>query len=890
MFWSRRTPDDFSAEIRAHVDMETDRLVGQGLSEPAARAAARRTFGNLTCAGERFYESRRWAWLDLLAQNVRFGLRMLARNPGSSAVAILTLALGIGANTAIFSLLHAVLLRSLPVYRPEELVLFGRGRWIGSMDELPDKSWQLFSYDGFRQFRSKNQVFSDVAAVDSILFDAHARVALGGSLEKLAVELVSGTYFHTLGVNPFAGRVLSAADDVVPGGHPVAVASFGWWQRRLAQGPGAVGATVTIGSTSYSIVGVAQPGFAGISGGQSPDLWVPLAMEKEISPGWNGLDKPLFQSLYVFARRRPGVTMEQANANINVLFRQMVREYAGSGASPQVLEQIGHASVELTSAARGLSQLRRQFRSPLIVLMAVVAVVLLIACANVANLLLARAAARQREIAVRMSIGAGRPRLIRQLLVESGILGLAGAALSVPVAWVVLQLLLAAGPEAGKVPVTPDAPVLGFALSVTTLTVLLFGTAPAFRATSVELASSLAARGVAGTPRNLLSRGLIVGQVALSLALLTGAGLFLRSLANLEGVDAGFDRRHVLVTAVDPASAGYAADARLQIMMRNAEDRVGAVPGIVGASFAFSVFSGGGWTNPVAVPGRPVSPQDPDVFHNIVGAQYLTVMNTPLVAGRGLNARDTAASQRVAVINETMARTYFPGTPPVGRAFSIGNDPEWQNIEVAGVMRDAKYMNLDERAQPAAFYPWAQHPGFLYSMVTRYRGDPKVRVPEIRKALAEVDPMLPVGDFTSMEQLVDRSVKNRRLVALLTTLFGVLAALLASIGIYGVMSYGIARRTSEFGIRMALGAQRRTVLWMVLRETLGLVSAGVAAGVALALALSRLVTSMLFGLTPSDPPALALAAILMIAVALFAGWLPARRATRIDPMMALRYE
>ncbi len=894
MFRRRRKPSDFGAEIEAHLQLEMDRLRAQGFSEEEARAAARRSFGNLTRAQERFYEARRWSWWDHMWQDIRFGLRILSKTRGSTAVAVLTLALGIGANTAIFSLLNAVLLRGLPVRQPQELVLFGKGQWVGSQDALPDRSWQLFSYPFYREFRQKNQVFADVAAIDSILFGAHGRVASGADMEKINVELVSGTYFNTLGVNPILGRILTEADDRTPGAHPVAVASYSWWQRRFTKNPIVLGAKVTIGPTVYSIIGVAPPAFFGVTVGQSPDLWIPLAMEKEISPGWNGLDKNLFQSLYIVARLKPGVSVEQASANTNLLFKQILHEYAGPKASRKQLDDIRRARIEATPAARGLSQLRFEFSSPLKILMAVVALLLLIACANVANLLLARAKARQREIAVRMSMGAERSRLIRQLLVESGLLGLMGAAMGVFFAWCASYLLVAmVFPELHPAPirVTPDTQVLCFTLGVTMLTVFLFGTAPAFYATRLELAPSLKeGRGaIVAHTRNRLARGLVMGQVALSLMLLVGAGLFLRTLINLTNVDTGFDKQNVLVMGVDPGAAGYQVDARLENMMKNVEERVGSLPGVHGASFAFEIF-GGGWTDPVSVPGRPKSDNDPEAYHNIVGPQYLDVMKMPIVLGRTLSARDNAASQKVAVIDETMARTYFPGGSPIGRNFSIGDSPEWQNIEVVGVAKDAKYMSLKERPRPAAFYPRSQHGMFLYNFVARYTGNTKSLVPEIRGAVRAVDPNLPVDDVMTLAQLVDDSVLNQRLVAQLCTFFGILAAFLACIGIYGIVSYGIARRTNEFGIRMALGAERRDVLWMVLRETMRLVLIGVALGLALALGSSRLVESQLFGLKSYDPLAIFLALTAMIAMALFAGYVPARRATRIDPMVALRYE
>jgi len=506
--------------------------------------------------------------MGLLLHDLRYALRQLRKSPGFAAVVILTLAFGIGANTAIFSVLDAVMLRNLPVRDPHQLQLFGKGHWVGSEDTLPNRSWQLFSYPFFREFSQKNEVFSDVAAVDSILFDAHGRVAGSANLEKVATELVSGTYFNTLGVNAILGRRLTAADDQTPGAHPVAVASYLWWQRRFGKDPSVFGKTVTIGSTVYTIIGVAPPDFFGSTVGQSPDLWIPLAMEKEISPGWNGLDQPLFQSLDLIARRKPGVTVEQASANTNLLFKQILREYVGSRPTPKELDDIQHAQIELTPAATGLSQLRQRFSSPLKILMAVVALVLLVACANVANLLLARAAARRREIAVRMSLGVTRSRLIRQLLVESAVLACSGALLGVWSAWWAIRVLTRMD-AAAPIQVPLGTQMLGFALAATVLTVILFGIAPAFYATRVNLAPSLKAARTSSPveSRNLLSRGLIVGQVALSLVLLAAAGLFLRSLMNLMNVDTGFDKQNVLLAGIDPGGAGYQPDSRFEAVI-----------------------------------------------------------------------------------------------------------------------------------------------------------------------------------------------------------------------------------------------------------------------------------------------------------------------------------
>jgi predicted permease len=835
-------------------------------------------------------------------QDFRYALRQLRKSPGFSAVAVVTLALGIGANTAIFSLLDAVLLRSLPVREPLQLMLFGKGTWRGSVSDLPNRSWQLFSCPFFREFRQKNEVFSDVAAIDSILFETHGRVAGGANLEKINAELVSGSYFNVLGVNSILGRTLTDADDQTPGGHPIAVASYSWWQRRFGKDPGLLGKSVTISGTVFTVVGVAPPEFFGVTVGQSPDLWVPLAMEKEVSPGWNGLDKNLFQSLHIVGRRKPEVSAEQAKGNTNLLFKQILRRYVGTQPDQKQLDDIQHAEILLTPAATGLSQLRYEFSSPLKILMVVVGLVLLVACANVANLLLARATARRREIAVRMSMGAARWRLIRQLLVESLLLGLTGAVLGAWFAWWAMHLLLmmiSTGSDAVPLRVSPDAEVLGFAALVAMITVLLFGVVPAYYATRFELTPALKdGRGTTSAQaRSRLARGLISGQVALSLVLLVGAGLFLRSLVNLTDIDTGFNKQNVLMTSMDVIAAGYHEDARLENMMERVETQVNALPGISGASFAFIVFNGGGWTDMVDVPGRPKNEHDPEVDHNVVGVRYFEAMGMPILLGRDFLPQDSTSSRRVAVINQTMARTYFGGESPVGRIFSVHGDPgssreqmQWQNIEVVGVVKDAKYMDLDEKQMCAAFYPRSQHLQYLYSFVARYSGDRAASAHAIAKVVSDVDPDLPWGDFTTLAQTVDDSVLNRRLVAQLCTFFGLLATLLACIGIYGLMSYGVTRRTSELGVRLALGAERRHVLWLVLRETLGLVLIGLMIGLALAPAVSHWIASLLFGLKPYDPLSIGLAMAAMIVVALCAGYLPARRAARVDPMVALRYE
>jgi predicted permease len=833
-------------------------------------------------------------WLDGVRNDLRFAVRQLYKSPGFTSIAVLTLALGIGANTAIFSLLHAVVLRNLPVHEPNQLVLFGNGRGEGSTNYLPNGN--AFSYPFYREFQRRTQVFSGVAAVNSLMFEAHGKTDGGTEFEKINVELVSGTYFETLGVNTVLGRTLTERDDQTVGSHPFAVASYSWWQRRFAGEPSIVGKTLNIGKVVYTIVGVAPPGFFGFSVGRSPDVWIPIMMGNAISPDWNGLEGNRFQTLHIIARQKPEVSLEQAQANTNLVFKRLLLEEAGPQPAEKTLSDIERAKIVLTPAATGRSRLRLEFSSPLKILMAVVALVLIIACANVANLLLARANVRRREIAVRMSVGAVRSRLIRQLLLESGLLALAGSIVGVLVAWGASQSLLmmvSTGSQPLPIRVAPDAAVLGFALAATILTVLLFGTAPAFYATRLDPMPSLKeGRGAAHAPRrNRLARGLVVGQVALSLVLLVGAGLFLRSLAKLMDVNPGFDKENAFVMSVDPGAAGYKLDDRLESMMERVEEGVGSIPGIGGGSFSISVFNTGGWIEDIRIPGRIESDRDRNVNHNIVGPGYFDAMKLPLVLGRRLDSRDNMASRKVAVINETMARMYFSPASPLGRTFSIGDDNDWQNIEVIGVVKDAKYLDLDETQMPAAFYPHAQHSRlFLDNLVVRYTGNPASVLHEIRTAVDEIDPNLPIGDITPLAQLVQDSTLNKRLLAQLCTVFGVLAAFLACLGIYGVMSFGVTRRTNEFGIRMALGAARRQVVWVVLRETLWLAMAGTVIGVLLARASGSLVASLLFGLQPDDALTLGLAIAGIISVALLAGYLPARRATRIDPMEALRHD
>jgi predicted permease len=640
------------------------------------------------------------------------------------------------------------------------------------------------------------------------------------------------------------------------------------------------------------------PGFFGTTVGQCPDLWIPLSMEAQIFPGWNGLDRELFQSLYFIGRLKPGVDLRAAGADVNLVFKQTLRGYAGSEPGADQLTKIEHARIDLTPVATGMSQLRSQFSKPLQILSGVVGLVLLIGCANLANLMLARGTARTREMAVRMAVGAGRARVIRQLMTENLLLALLGGALGVIFAtwtsrWLVL--MVSAGSHPLPLDVAPDARVLGFTLILSIATAVFFGSAPAVDATRLSFADALKeCRGMTRSGRrSMLARALIVTQLTMSLVLLAGAGLFLRSLSNLASIPTGFDRYNALLFRIDEGSVGYKEDLRLANLYRQIEERVGTVPGVRAAAFSFFTFHQGAWTTRISTPATASQTKTgPTVSHNVVGPGYFAAMGIPFVQGRGFTTQDTDQSIKVAVVNETLAREFFADQNPIGQRFRIGNEPSDQNgyVEIVGLVKDAKYETLREKARPAAFYPYSQHLQYLENFVVRFAGDPRGVIPGIRNAIHAVDPNLPLSELTTLAAEVDRSIVDQRLLARLSTGFGVLATFLACLGIYGVMSYTVNRRTTELGIRMALGARRRGVLWLILQETLVLAGIGTLIGLPLMLAVQQLIANQLYGLPSIDLAPGLTAAVLMTLVAALAGYLPANRAAKVDPMVALRCE
>jgi predicted permease len=893
----RKFRADLEQEMQLHMDLRQQQQAERGLRDDEARSAARRRFGNPSALKENSQSEWGWGWLESLAQDTLYGIRAMLHSPGITAIALLSLALGIGANTAIFSLMDAVMLRSLPVKDPGRLVVLGTAEDDGISDEFARTD--LYSYPNYRRIQKQNQVFADTAAIFSMTNDVHGYVAGRSEQEPMKVQLVSGTYFQTLGVQAMLGRTLTDEDDNSEGNHPVAVLSYNWWRRSLAQDSGVLDKTLRIGSTAYSIVGVAPPEFFGTKVGEAPDVWIPLSMVEVLPPHWGGYKDNISESLYVIGRLKPGVTLDQASTNINLVFQQifldLLSTFPDSPKSRTNAAILRQKHVPLTLMATGISEVRREFSEPLTILMGVVALVLLIACANIANLLLARSTARARELAVRQALGAGRLRIMRQLLTESLVLAIAGGALGIAFASAGSRLLLrmaSNGLETLPLDVSVNTTLLLFTLAVTLFTAVLFGTVPAFRATRLQLTDSLKqGRGASGTAaKSPLAKALVVTQVAFSLVLLMGAGLFLRTLVNLNHVDTGFNKQNVLLLSTDESSAGYKRDdARLPLLHREVEERVGALPGINAASYSTFTFNEGSWNGTVYVQGFDNN-KDVDVRHNIVGRSYFATMGIPLVAGRNFGPQDTATSPKVAIISEYMAHTLFPSGSPIGRHYGYGGQQHAGDIKVIGIAKDAKFQTLDEPAQTLDYYSYPQYPGYLGDFEVRYSGDLGAVSSAVQKTIHSIDPNIPITGVTTLDDRIASTLIEERLVAQLSTFFGLLAVFLSSIGIYGLMSYLVSRRTNEIGVRMALGADPAHVRGLVMREILLLVAIGIAIGVPVTVAGGRLVQSMLYGLKAADPLSLMAAIGFLLAVTVFAGYLPARRASRVDPAVALRCE
>ena len=893
--WSRIGNVFRGDKVNREIAEELESHVEEAIHAGRDPREARRALGSVMRQREESHAVRVAGWLESFLQDTVYGVRSMLRSKALTAVALLSLALGIGANTAIFSLLDAVLLRMLPVKEPQRLVLLGTADWHGISDMYA--ATELYSYPFYRELQKQNSVFSDTAAIFSMGNYIHGFIGSESTSVPMTVQIISGTYFPTLGVEPELGRMLSDADDNSEGDHPVAVVSDAWWKRAMGKDPAVLGRTLKLGDTVFTIVGVAPAEFFGTAVGEAPDVWVPFSMIKSVPPNFQGYKDRWAESLFLIGRLKPGITQEQAAANVNVLFRQILLGFTDRKPDQHDLANLNQAHVPLTPMATGISGLRRQFSEPLRLLMGIVALVLLIACTNIANLLLARATARARELAVRQALGARRGRIVRQLLTESLILALAGGALGIVFAAGASRLLLrmvSGGPEVIPINVGLNTTVLLFTLGVTIATALLFGTIPAFRATRVELTETLKeGRGmVKGGTKNLLARTMVVLQVALSLVLVVGASLFLRSLINLTNVDTGFNRQNVLRLNIDESSVGYKGDdPRLASLYKEIEERVSALPGVHAASFSSFVFHEGSWNGSVTVPGMPVN-YDVDVRHNVIGNGFFATMQIPLVAGRIFGPQDTATSQKVAIISEHMAKTLFPPGSPLGKTYNMGGADRL----VVGIAKDVRSAQLNESDAEVGYdaevdyIPYVQRKDYESDFIVRYTGDSGSVSDAVQKTIHSIDRSLPITDVATLDEVIARSVTNQRVVAQLSIFFGGLAVFLSCIGIYGLMSYIVGQRTNEIGIRMALGAAQSNVRWLVMREIAVMVLLGIVIGVPVTLAGGRLVTHMLFGLQDKDPVSIAVAVGVLLVVGLVAGYFPARRASRVDPMVALRYE
>jgi macrolide transport system ATP-binding/permease protein len=947
MFRRKRKTTDFSAEIEAHMQLETERLREQGLSEDEARAAARKAFGNVTRAKDQFYESGRWLWWDHLRQDVRFGLRILRKSPGFTAVAVLTLALGVGANTAIFSFIDAVLLRPIPVRDPQQLVVFN---WsaranpkLQGHSAYGDCANQIgigdcsFSIPFYKTVRAQAGAFSGMAA-----FAGPLDVDLSGSGAASIVRglYVSGDFFSTLGVSTFIGRPLTPSDDS-PSAPPAIVLNYAYWVRAFGGAPSVVGRTVRLDSTAVTIVGVADPHFTNLTPGKPLDFFMPFSVADSVRGEWWGnedrLSDPASWWVVILGRLKPGVSISQAQAAATTIFRNEMLH----GAAP--VSKSGDVPIVFLRPVRsGLDGETSQIAPALYVTMVIVALILLIACANVAGLTLARSAARQKEMAVRLALGAGRARIVRQLLTESIFLACAGGALGVLVAvWgvdAIATLLSNGSGQPFPFAVAPDWRVLLFTLAITFLTGILFGLAPSLRGSRSDLTPSLKERAyshpgaAAHTGRRFrLGDALVVAQVALSMVVLVGAGLLVRTLRNLHSIHPGFDAQNILLFGIDPHLAGY-TDQQTQRLYANLQQRFAALPGVISASYSEEALLDGGWSaTDVHVDGAPPK-QNANTGELPVGLDFFATMRIPILAGRTFTsadfaiaaatnaaekARDAAAAKTNTrspstpasaspsaldaayyhsapvplIINESFARKYLANKNPIGLHLGDVEPDETQSPgpghTIVGVVGDTKYAQLRRKTAPIIFLPLVSNSAHFE---LRVAANPTALVKNVREIVSQAGNDLPLTDVRTQAGQIDQILFQERLMSRLSSFFATLALVLACIGLYGLLSYEVARRTRELGIRVALGAQHRELSRLVIGQGILLALIGAAIGIAAAVGVTRFISAMLYDVRANDPLTMVAVAALLILVAFAACYIPARRAMKVDPMVALRYE
>ena len=877
-----RSPSEIEREIWFHLAERADELMAQGMSRREAMREARRRFGSQSLQRERTYRTDVLLWFESLLADLRYAARSLRRSPGFAIVAIISLGLGIGANTAIFSLYNALVLRTLPVQNPEELVqvTFGNGR-------------TYFTNPLWEELRDQQDVLSGVFAFSGTGFN----LAEGGEVRSASGLWVSGGFFPILGVRPVLGRLLVNGDDY-RGCPAIAVVSFGFWQGEFGGAADAVGRRLMLNGIPVEVVGVVEPAFSGVDVGAQTEVYAPLCAYPIVYPGNETLDTRDTWFLRVLGRPARGITTEQAGARLatlspGILGATVPQHWSAEGQATY----LGYAFA-VRAAPNGVSRLREQYRAALLVLLAVVGIVLLIACGNVANLLLARARRRQHEVAIRRAIGSGRWRLVRLLVTESLLLALLSAVVAVVFARWASAFLVGMLARGGNLwlDLSLDLRVLGFTIAVATCTGVLFGLAPAWRASGVAPQAALrSARRAVGDrgERFALGKLLVIGQLAMSLFLVVGAALLIGTLTRLLTLDTGFNREGVLLVTIDKRNTGYSPE-ESRAVNAGLLERLRTLPGVRSASTSMiTPIGGSAWNMHVEVDGyTPADPQDALVWLNSVSDGFFATLQTPVLAGRDFDSRDAAGSVPVAVISETMARRFFAEAQPLGRQFRIvAITGEADTYEVIGVVADTKYESIDEETHPIAYFPLTQQPGWgsVLRLQLRTDGPPTALIPQVVSLIEEVHPRISIR-FSTLADDVAASLARPRILAVLSGFFGAVALLLAMIGLYGTLSYQVASRRTEIGVRLALGAARTGVLGMVLGDVGRLVLAGIAIGVILAVATTRVLSAFLFGVTATDPRMLVLSAAVLGVVAVAAGALPAWRAARLDPMETLREE
>lgn len=893
-----RLDRELQEEMQGHLEWRVHDALAAGMNEREARLAAERRMGGMLQAREASRDVWGLTWLTDLAQDLRYGARLLRRNPGFTTAAILSLALGIGGNVAIFSLLDALVFRPLPVSAPSELVLLGERAVIGYGFGDPRGERKIYTYREYQDLRTRQRGFTGLLAVSEAPGESTVRIDRGAaSTERATGTMVSGNYFEVLGVRARVGRMLTEADDTTPGANPVTVISSDYWTRRFDRDPRVLGRTIQVGRASLAIVGVAADRFTGDHVASRTDFWIPLTMQAEVMPYRAWLGDPMALWLRIVGRLRPGETLQHATAAVNVTLQQSLADRAGSLQTPEERRRLLDQRITLTSAATGVSAMRNRFAPSLRVVMGMVALVLLLACTNLATMMLARATARQKELGLRLALGAGRSRLLRQLLTESLLISLAGASAGIVLARIGGDLLLqmaSGGPDPVPLALPLDFRVLGFTAAVALASALLVGIIPALSASRSDPSTAMraaAAAGSAGRVRVPLRKLLVSGQVAMTMVLLVVAGLLAATLRNLSLNDLGFDRQ-LLQVEVDGLSAGYQERRLLDLAQRLTTSMKG-IRGVASVAVSDNGLLGNDEMRaPVAVLGdRARSDDDRLASFDQVSDGYFRTLGVSIVSGREFTDRERQGAPRVAVVNASMARHYFGDRNAIGRQFTVGDDPA-SVVTIVGVVADIRNRGPREPPDRRFYLPYFQAADLTPALKFQLRlwGPPDVVGPLLRSAIRRTDPTLDVTSMETVATTYARLLVRDRLTAKLAVAFGALAMLLAATGLYGVLAYTVARRAREIGIRVALGARRAEVVRLVVGDAGLLVVAGAAIGVPAALAAARGLSTQLFGLTAFDPVIVGVSLLTLLAVAACAAYLPSRQATRVDPLIALRSE